>query len=584
MDGEHDNSDGNSCLDENVTAFLKDGCGCSGGENGNHCSELFSKEIILINLYNCMELTREELDLAILSNIQACTHGDLFEKVGKKRVRSPRCNFTFRSIAICKEMFLKLYGISESRFRSLKVHYDINGISPRIHGNTKRLPSNTLSQATVEDVKTFISNYVEENGILLPGRIPGYKEDDIKLLSCSESKASVWRCFNESCETAGKSTVSYTKFVELWKNLFPDVVVAKPMTDLCATCQENTTKLQRAANLPDEEKSECVKSQVEHLDRAKAERECYRNACRVSEDNFSSLPDEFDFTQKHGACTLDKTMHYSFDYAQQVHIPSNPQQPGPIYFKTPRKCGIFGITAEAVPRQVNFLIDEGVAVGKGANPTISYVHFFLENHGFGEADVHFHADNCGGQNKNNFFLWYFAWRIINGLHHTITYSFLLTGHTKFAPDRCFGLLKKAYRASYVSSLYELGSVIETSSTIGVNKVQLVGTHDGKVIVKTYDWSSFLSQYFRKIPGITKYHHFRFSRKELGTVYCKEFLTSTEVKFTLLKKLDVLPSSDLPSEIIPEGLDDDRKKYLYNEIRQFCKPGSEDLVALMPDSQ
>lgn len=52
MDGEHDNSDGNSCLDENVTAFLKDGCGCSGGENGNHCSELFSKEIILTNLYN----------------------------------------------------------------------------------------------------------------------------------------------------------------------------------------------------------------------------------------------------------------------------------------------------------------------------------------------------------------------------------------------------------------------------------------------------------------------------------------------------------------------------------------------------
>ena len=80
--------------------------------------------------------------------------------------------------------------------------------------------------------------------------------------------------------------------------------------------------------------------------------------------------------QKHGGCTLDKTMHYSFDYAQQVHIPSNPQRPGPIYFKMPLKCGIFGITAEAVPRQVNFLIDEGVAVGKGANPTISYVHFF----------------------------------------------------------------------------------------------------------------------------------------------------------------------------------------------------------------
>jgi len=93
-------------------------------------------------------------------------------------------------------------------------------------------------------------------------------------------------------------------------------------------------------------------------------------------------------------------MHYSFDYAQQVHFPSNPMQPGPIYFKTPRKCGIFGIMCEAVPRQVNYLIDEAAAIGKGANATISYVHHFLSHYGLGETDVHLHADNCAGQNKN----------------------------------------------------------------------------------------------------------------------------------------------------------------------------------------
>ena len=35
-------------------------------------------------------------------------------------------------------------------------------------------------------------------------------------------------------------------------------------------------------------------------------------------------------------------------------------QPGPIYFKTPRKCGIFGVMCEAIPRQVNYLIDEAL--------------------------------------------------------------------------------------------------------------------------------------------------------------------------------------------------------------------------------
>ena len=46
-------------------------------------------------------------------------------------------------------------------------------------------------------------------------------------------------------------------------------------------------------------------------------------------------------------------------------------QPGPIYFKTPWKCGIFGIMCEAVLGQVNYLIDEAAAVGKGAKATIS---------------------------------------------------------------------------------------------------------------------------------------------------------------------------------------------------------------------
>ena len=98
-------------------------------------------------------------------------------------------------------------------------------------------------------------------------------------------------------------------------------------------------------------------------------------------------------------------MHYSYDYAQQVHYPSNPQQPGPIYFKTPRKCGIFGICCESLPHQINYFIDESVATGKGANAMISYVHDFLENHGAGETNFHLHADNCGGQNKNNYVLW-----------------------------------------------------------------------------------------------------------------------------------------------------------------------------------
>ena len=58
-----------------------------------------------------------------------------------------------------------------------------------------------------------------------------------------------------------------------------------------------------------------------------------------------------------------------------------------------------------MPRQVNFLIDESVFSGKEANATISFIHYFLKNYSLGETDAGFNADNCYGQNKNDYFMW-----------------------------------------------------------------------------------------------------------------------------------------------------------------------------------
>ena len=564
---------------ERAKKFLREGCGCWRGSKGGPCSREFREETVLFNLNNCLELTSGELDLIILANIQAFTHNDY---VGTKRNGTSRCTYQFQSVLICKEMFLHLYGISYSRLRRLKEHYETHGIYPRTHGNTKRLPSNTLPQSTTENVHNFLTNYVEENAFVLPGRIPGFKSEDVKVLSSSETKMSVWRVYTATCETSGEQSVSYSKFVDLWQQFCPNVVVAKPLTDLCFTCQQNTTKLVRAANLPEHEKADYIKAQQEHLHCAQTERDFYRQTCLDSAATFKQIEEEMNLNEEHEPCSFNGTMHYSFDYAQQVHFPSNPMQPGPIYFKTPRKCGIFGVMCEGVSRQVNYLIDEAATVGKGANATISYVHHFFSRHGLGETDVHLNADNCSGQNKNNYFLWYLAWRTATELHRNINYSFLIAGHTKFGPDRCFGILKKSFKVSFISSLYELARMVDTSSNAGVNKAQLVATHDGRVIVPVYDWSTFLGQYFKKLPNIKKFHHFRFSKDEPGVVYCREFLSSPEQAFFLLRNgVAIPPGSVLPQKINPEGLSEERRNYLYREIRQFCKPGTEDLVAPVP---
>ncbi|XP_031553742.1 uncharacterized protein LOC116290781 [Actinia tenebrosa] len=281
------------------------------------------------------------------------------------------------------------------------------------------------------------------------------------------------------------------------------------------------------------------------------------------------------------SCSFEGTVHYSYDYAQQAHIPSNPQQPGPIYFKVPRKCGLFGICFEGIPRQVNYLIDKAVDTGKGANTVISCVHDFFTSHGAGETNVQVHADNCGGQNKNNYVIWYYCLRVLCGQHHSILYSFLIAGHTKFSPDWCFGLLKQSFRRRYVSSLFDSLEAVDKSTVSGVNIGKLCGLHDGNVLVPVYDWVSFFKQYFKKIKGISKFHHFRFSKEHPGVVYCRKLIDSPEIKHQVLKDLSIKPPYRLPEIIIPRGLDGDRRQYLYNEIREFCRPGTEDMIASVP---
>ena len=91
-------------------------------------------------------------------------------------------------------------------------------------------------------------------------------------------------------------------------------------------------------------------------------------------------------------------VHYSFDFAQQIHYPL---QPGPMCFKTARKCAVFGVCCEGIPRQINYLIDEASDIGKGGNTVVSLLHHFFRHHSLGESRVKLHADNCVGQNKNN---------------------------------------------------------------------------------------------------------------------------------------------------------------------------------------
>ena len=298
--------------------------------------------------------------------------------------------------------------------------------------------------------------------------------------------------------------MSESVFRDTWSKLLPFIVTAKPMTDLCWTCQLNNTLVYRGTNIPENEKSDRLQKQESHLRQAVRERKEYQAMVAASKATCESH--QLTSFSNNSPCSREITIHYSFDYAQQVHLPSNPLQPGPMYFLVPRKVGLFGVCCEGLPKQMNFLIDEAHLISKGSNAVISYMHYFFSNYGLGETSTHLHYDNCSGQNKNRFVLWYCAWRCCVGLHQSITLNFLVAGHTKFGPDGCFGLLKRAFKRSAVSSLKELAEVVEGSACL--NEVQLVGLEDGTSIVPVADWQTFFDPHFRPLPEIKKYHHFR----------------------------------------------------------------------------
>ncbi|KAI0240160.1 hypothetical protein LSAT2_009142 [Lamellibrachia satsuma] len=127
--------------------------------------------------------------------------------------------------------------------------------------------------------------------------------------------------------------VAVQTFRRLWQQLLSSVVTVRPATYLCWYCQKGVTKLARSANLPDAEKTAAVRDYEEHLRRATSERTHYTDVCKSVKEN---TPPNFTLGP-HASCSYAGKSHYNFDFAQQVHFPSDPLQPGPIYFKCPHK-------------------------------------------------------------------------------------------------------------------------------------------------------------------------------------------------------------------------------------------------------
>ncbi len=108
------------------------------------------------------QLSHGELDMLLIGQLLA--FGDVSSSVSTESRHSPSSrvqihySYTHKGKIICLKTFLFLHNIGIKRLKILAKSYHNHGILPEVHGNSKRLPHNTLSLSSVQHVISFLVN------------------------------------------------------------------------------------------------------------------------------------------------------------------------------------------------------------------------------------------------------------------------------------------------------------------------------------------------------------------------------------------------------------------------------------------
>ena len=96
-----------------------------------------------------------------------------------------------------------------------------------------------------------------------------------------------------------------------------------PWSDVCTKCESSRFKLKNAVW-----EEELSADFTLHVSVAQQERDYYLDCMKKA---------EAELAQVSGTRSKPKYAHYTFDFAEQVHIPYHSCQVGPIYFKVCQK-------------------------------------------------------------------------------------------------------------------------------------------------------------------------------------------------------------------------------------------------------
>jgi len=555
---------------ERLTSLLKSGDPCC----ANNCFKDFDEKSLMNFADNLDSCSKSETEVALLMNMLDHNSEIDITKRGKLRKRQ-RVMYSVQPFGeMCREAFLRLWGIGERSLRNMRAYQKENPgtFAPRIHGNANRTSHHTLPSSVRKAVVVFIKSIGKEVGEESEGRHMNRNNHAIKtgvvrFLPAFYSVALLYRLFLSHYQEKNKlenPPLSLRQFYYIFRSSDCDCVqLRSPRSDVCDICLLYRNKIRRDTGIVDDNDEDEVTAWSDHVTHAKEAREVYRKEIALAKQGFA------DFI---AGCKTPKEYipHATFDFAQNLGLPQLANQPQDLYFVSQRSVQLFSIRDDGANIQYNFLYDEGDG-GKGGNYVSSMLTLFLLDLSkqFKTRSVLLNADNCCSQNKNNIVLWTLELFIMLGIFDHIELKFLVKGHTHCTVDGGHGLIKKEWRKRDVFSIQQAKEVIEECSN--TQRAIIISSKE------FYDWSSLLAPYFQKLPGISFQQEFKFHKDHFGIVSYRNCHGSEWQSYSLLKsKSRKLPKAFSSIESIknrlnvlkPPGIQAKKQWDLFKKLRKY----------------
>ena len=174
------------------------------------------------------------------------------------------------------------------------------------------------------------------------------------------------------------------------------------------------------------------------------------------------------------------------------------EKPGSTYYLQKVSHDILGIVDHSENKSTVYVFDERIGP-KNTDHTVSFLtnfwHSVTQRHPWIHRLANF-LDNATSTNKNKYlFSWAMEMVSTGELEH-IHISFMIAGHTKFAPDRLFSTIGCAYKTEDVFTISDLKSICDKCATCTVETGENVLT-----------WRNTLGEKYSDLPGVRKYHDF-----------------------------------------------------------------------------